>query len=109
VAADSDAYGLAEMRFRAGVDSYLNTLDAQRSLYAAQQELVTLRQVELANEVTLYKALGGGGNNTLRPPSDGGAGNPGSRKCAPISAGSERHSAAPRIPPMLLADPPEGD
>jgi len=60
VAADADAYRLAELRFRAGVDSYLNTLDAQRSLYAAQQSLVTLRQAELANQVTLYKALGGG-------------------------------------------------
>jgi outer membrane protein, multidrug efflux system len=60
VAADADAYRLAEMRFRSGVDSYLSTLDAQRSLYAAQQELVTLRQAELANRVTLYKALGGG-------------------------------------------------
>jgi outer membrane protein, multidrug efflux system len=60
VAADSEAYSLAEMRFRSGVDSYLATLDAQRSLYAAQQGLVTVRQAELANQVTLYKALGGG-------------------------------------------------
>ena len=60
VAADADAYRLAEMRFRSGVDSYLATLDAQRSLYAAQQGLVTVRQAELANQVTLYKALGGG-------------------------------------------------
>jgi outer membrane protein, multidrug efflux system len=49
------------MRFRCGVvDSYLATLDAERSLYAAQQRLITLRQAELANRVTLYKALGGG-------------------------------------------------
>lgn len=60
VAADADAYRLAQMRFRSGVDSYLATLDAQRSLYAAQQELVVVRQAELANQVTLYKALGGG-------------------------------------------------
>ena len=60
VAADAEAYHLAEMRFRSGVDSYLATLDAQRSLYAAQQTLVTVRQAELANQVTLYKALGGG-------------------------------------------------
>jgi len=60
VAADADAYRLAEMRFRSGVDSYLATLDAQRSLYGAQQELVTVRQAALANQVTLYKALGGG-------------------------------------------------
>jgi multidrug efflux system outer membrane protein len=59
-AADAEAYRLAEMRFRSGVDSYLATLDAQRSLYAAEQELVAVRQAELANQVTLYKALGGG-------------------------------------------------
>jgi multidrug efflux system outer membrane protein len=59
-AADADAYRLAQMRFRSGADSYLGTLDAQRSLYAAQQGLVTVRQAELTNQVTLYKALGGG-------------------------------------------------
>ena len=60
VEADADAYRLAQMRFRSGVDNYLATLDAQRSLYAAQQGLVTVRQAELTNQVTLYKALGGG-------------------------------------------------
>jgi multidrug efflux system outer membrane protein len=60
VAADADAYRLAQMRFRSGVDNYLATLDAQRSLYAAQQQLVVIRQAQLANEVTLYKTLGGG-------------------------------------------------
>ena len=59
-AADADAYRLAQIRFRSGVDNYLATLDAQRSLYAAQQALVTVRQAELANQITLYKALGGG-------------------------------------------------
>jgi len=47
VAADADAYRLAQMRFRSGVDSYLATLDAQRSLYTAQQGLVTVRQAAL--------------------------------------------------------------
>lgn len=60
VAADTDAYRLAQMRFRQGVDSYLSTLDAQRSLYSAQQTLVALRAADLTNQVTLYKALGGG-------------------------------------------------
>ena len=60
VDADADAYRLAQMRFRSGIDSYLSTLDAQRSLYAAQQTLVSLRQAQLTNQVTLYKALGGG-------------------------------------------------
>ena len=59
-AADAEAYRLAEMRFRSGVDNYLATLDAQRSLYAAEQQLVAIRQAELANLVTLYKTLGGG-------------------------------------------------
>jgi multidrug efflux system outer membrane protein len=60
VAANADAYRLAQLRFRAGVDSFLATLDAERSLYSAQQGLVTLKQAELDNLVTLYKALGGG-------------------------------------------------
>jgi outer membrane protein, multidrug efflux system len=60
VAADADAYRLAQMRFRYGVDSYLSTLDAQRSLYAAEQGLIMVRQAELSNQVSLYKALGGG-------------------------------------------------
>jgi multidrug efflux system outer membrane protein len=67
VAADSDAYRLAQLRFRQGVDSYLATLDAQRSLYAAQQALVSLREAELANEVTLYKVLGGGWQEHTTP------------------------------------------
>jgi len=67
VAADADAYRLAEMRFRSGLDSYLAALDAQRSLYAAQQELVAVRQAELANRITLYKALGGGWRQYTAP------------------------------------------
>ena len=60
VAADAEAFRLAQMRFHSGVNSYLATLDAERSLYSAQQGLVSVRQAELANRVTLYKALGGG-------------------------------------------------
>ncbi|HWL27578.1 MAG TPA: AdeC/AdeK/OprM family multidrug efflux complex outer membrane factor [Burkholderiaceae bacterium] len=51
---------LADARYRSGVDSYLNVLDAQRNLYAAQQELITLRLANSSNHVALYKALGGG-------------------------------------------------
>ncbi|MBO9880601.1 efflux transporter outer membrane subunit [Xanthomonas sp. D-109] len=51
---------LAEARYRNGVDSYLDALDSQRSLYAAQQDLITLRLTEASNRVTLYKVLGGG-------------------------------------------------
>ena len=48
------------MRFKAGVDSYLPVLDAERSLYAAQQTLLGLKQAQLTQQATLYKALGGG-------------------------------------------------
>ncbi len=60
VAADQRAYDLSQQRFRQGVDSYLTVLDSQRSLYDAQQVLVTTRLARLTNLVTLYKALGGG-------------------------------------------------
>ncbi|MBB4127474.1 multidrug efflux system outer membrane protein [Xanthomonas translucens] len=54
------SYTLADARYRNGVDSYLDALDSQRSLYSAQQDLITLRLTEASNRVTLYKVLGGG-------------------------------------------------
>jgi outer membrane protein, multidrug efflux system len=60
VTASEKAYRLADMRYRGGVDSYLSALDAQRTLYSAQQQLQTVRLMRLQNLVTLYKALGGG-------------------------------------------------
>ncbi|CAH2603099.1 Outer membrane protein OprM [Rhodovastum atsumiense] len=60
VAAYADAYRLSEMRVRAGVDTYLTQLDSQRSLYSAQQSLITMQSQRLQNLVTLYKTLGGG-------------------------------------------------
>jgi multidrug efflux system outer membrane protein len=60
VTASEKAYRLADMRYRGGIDSYLSALDAQRTLYNAQQQLQAVRLVRLQNLVTLYKALGGG-------------------------------------------------
>lgn len=60
VAVTQRSYDLAEARYRNGVDSYLDALDSQRSLYSAQQDLITLRLTEAGNRVTLYKVLGGG-------------------------------------------------
>lgn len=59
VLATQKAFDLSEARFQAGVDNYLTVLDAQRSLYAAQQTLISLRLAEQTNRVTLWKALGG--------------------------------------------------
>lgn len=59
--ADSDeSHRLSDLRFRNGVDSFLPVLDAQRTLYSAQQSLVSLELLRLQNMATLYKALGGG-------------------------------------------------
>lgn len=52
---------LSDARYEKGVDSYLPVLDAQRTLYAARQNLIAMRLELLANRVTLYRALGGGG------------------------------------------------
>ncbi|HEY1131895.1 MAG TPA: efflux transporter outer membrane subunit [Roseateles sp.] len=60
VAQTQDALRLAEARFRQGLDDRLATLDAQRSLYGAQQGLIAARLAQQVNRVTLYKALGGG-------------------------------------------------
>ena len=53
-------YRLSESRYTKGIDSYLAVLDAQRSLYSAQQGLIMLRLASINNLVTLYKTLGGG-------------------------------------------------
>ena len=54
------AYRLSNARYDKGIDSYLSVLDAQRSLYSAQQGLIFLRFARIVNTVTLYKVLGGG-------------------------------------------------
>jgi multidrug efflux system outer membrane protein len=60
VDAVSVTYRLSNARYTKGIDSYLSVLDAQRSLYAAQQGLISIRLAQLANMVTFYKVLGGG-------------------------------------------------
>lgn len=62
VSATDTTYKLSTARFRAGIDSYLTVLDAQRSAYTAQQGLLVLEQTKLNNQIELYKALGGGLN-----------------------------------------------
>ena len=60
VHANAETYRLSNFRYTMGIDSYLSVLDAQRSLYSAQQGLVTLNLTKLANDVRLYAVLGGG-------------------------------------------------
>ena len=60
VNAIAETYRLSLARYKEGIDSYLSVLDAQRSLFAAQEGLIRLRLAKLANQVRLYAVLGGG-------------------------------------------------
>ena len=58
--ASGKSYRLSEARYRSGIDSYLNSLVAERSWYGARQNLISLRLLEQSNRINLYKAMGGG-------------------------------------------------
>ena len=60
VLAQRRTLALSEMRFRNGVDSYINVLTAQTGLYSAEQLLVAARLGRLVSLVDLYRAMGGG-------------------------------------------------
>ncbi len=57
--AAADTFRLTEARYRGGIDTFLSSLDAQRSLYTAQRTLVATQLVGGQNRVTLYRVLGG--------------------------------------------------
>jgi multidrug efflux system outer membrane protein len=60
VEAQQRRFDLADARYKQGVDSYFEVLDAHQDLYASRQILIQLRLARLTNAVGLYKALGGG-------------------------------------------------
>jgi multidrug efflux system outer membrane protein len=60
VATLEDRLRIAYVRYRGGVDTQLNALDADRDLFQAQLDLARIRLEELLTVVQLYKALGGG-------------------------------------------------
>ena len=59
-AAEQRRSDLAELRFRNGVSSFLDVLDAQRALFQTQQATIVVQAAQQQNLVTLYKVLGGG-------------------------------------------------
>ena len=59
-----EALRLAEVRYREGADDLLSVLDAQRTLFDAQDQLAQIRRDRLESSVALYKALGGGWSRT---------------------------------------------
>jgi len=77
VDAVAETYRLSRERYIQGIDSYLGVLDAQRSLYAARQGLISSRLTMFANQVALYAVLGA----AVTDPSDKG----GRRYPVPIS------------------------
>ncbi len=58
-AAAEDTFQLVEARYKGGIDTFLNSLDAQRQLYSARQVLVQTQLLRGTNLVTLYRTLGG--------------------------------------------------
>ncbi|HEY1044502.1 MAG TPA: efflux transporter outer membrane subunit [Telluria sp.] len=58
--AEAERFRLAELRYQNGAASYLDYLDAQRSLFGAQQAAIQANLQRLQNQVTLYRVLGGG-------------------------------------------------
>ncbi len=58
-AAARDTSLLTDARYRGGVASFLENLDAQRSLYGARRSLATTRLVRASNLVDFYRAVGG--------------------------------------------------
>ncbi|MCE5333264.1 MAG: efflux transporter outer membrane subunit [Desulfobacteraceae bacterium] len=67
VDATAEAYRLSKARYEKGTDIYLIVLDAQRSLYSAQQGLISLHLAKVSNQARLYSVLGGGGDEAKAP------------------------------------------
>jgi outer membrane protein, multidrug efflux system len=60
VAAAAESLRLSTALYERGEDTYLDVLNAQRTLFAAQEALVSLQLLAKTNIVTLYQVLGGG-------------------------------------------------
>ena len=58
---------LATLRFRNGISSFLDVLDAQRALFQTQQATIVVQAAQQQNLVTLYKVLGGGWKEAATP------------------------------------------
>ena len=62
--AQAERLKLANQRYKSGIASSLDVLDAERELFSAQQELIQARLLRLTNAIDLYRSLGGGLNET---------------------------------------------
>jgi len=60
-------FDLADIRYRTGVDTYLNVFTAQSSLLTNQQTAISIRIQQMTSSVQLIEALGGGWDTTQLP------------------------------------------
>ena len=58
-AAAADTATLTDARYKGGVDSFLSSLDAQRSLYAARRSEIATQLLLVNTRIALFRALGG--------------------------------------------------
>jgi len=65
--AQADRLRLADLRFKNGIASAIDVLDAQREMYTAEQSLVQTHLLRLTNAIDFYRALGGGLPGTTTP------------------------------------------
>ncbi len=66
VKAQEQRVKLTDLRYKNGIASSTDRLNAERDLFSAQQALIQTRQLRLNNAIDLYRSLGGGLNeNTL--------------------------------------------
>lgn len=76
LAAAQTAVGLADVRYRKGLVTYLDVLDAQRTMLAAETQVVATERARLSDLIALFKALGGGWDETTRSAQPAPAGTP---------------------------------
>ena len=62
----SERLNLAQTRYKNGIANYFEVLDAERELFAAEQQLLQTRLLRLTNAVDLYRSLGGGLNEASK-------------------------------------------
>jgi NodT family efflux transporter outer membrane factor (OMF) lipoprotein len=67
VNASQDAVNVARDQYKQGVTDFLTVLDAQRSLFAAQQALAESDRAVVVDLVAIYKSLGGGWEEDAAP------------------------------------------
>ncbi len=69
VGANAETLRLTDAAYRGGVTPFLNTLDAQRTLYTAQRSLIATLFTSASNRVAIYRAIGG--DSSLEATADG--------------------------------------